>query len=176
MVVLPLEEVDVWLAYLECNTQRRISIYQHLVACHEIKHRVLADRYDLVVRLFQAVEVDEVVGHQLELVRLVDHRDEALGVECARLHPVEVTRALLHLRRLGKLGAGLLGLSLGRVRWLNARVKHGLVLFNVEAVEVDHVVCDHDQDAIVSVQNLLDAVLAQTLLLGNLGILRVDNN
>ena len=72
VIVLALEQHQVWLANLVRAAQRGLAINQHLIGAHEVEHGVLQDGHTRIIVELQVVEVDQRICHNLELVALLD--------------------------------------------------------------------------------------------------------
>lgn len=71
VIILALEQHQVWLANLVRAAQRGPAINEHLVGAHEVEHGVLQDGHARVIVELQVVEMDERICHDLELVALL---------------------------------------------------------------------------------------------------------
>lgn len=88
VVELAFVDVEVRLALFVSDAQIGLDVDHQLVALHEVEHGVLQARNQLGV-FVEDVEIDQLVGYDLELVDALDVVDEALDVEREVLAPLQ---------------------------------------------------------------------------------------
>ena len=88
MVKFSFVNVEVCLALFIGYAQVRLGVNHQLVALHEVEHGIL-EAWNQFIIIVKNVEIDELIGNDLELVDAIDIVNESLYVKRVVLPPLK---------------------------------------------------------------------------------------